>query len=69
MLREPSDEVVKQKIIENILIYAPGGGYILSTGGGINRGTPLNRLDMMIDLADKYGRYKTKKVLYGPDEE
>ncbi len=68
MLREPSDEVVKQKIIENILIYAPRGGYVLSTGGGINRGTPLKRLDMMIELADKYGRYKTKKELYGPDE-
>ena len=69
MLLEPSDEVVKQKIIENIQIYAPGGGYMLSTGGGINRGTPLRRLDMMVQLADKYGRYKSKKVLYGPDEE
>ena len=68
MLLEPSDEVVKQKIIENILIYAPGGGYILSTGGGINRGTPMRRLDMMVELADKYGRYKSKKVLYGLDE-
>jgi len=69
MLLEPSDEVVKQKIIENIKIYAPGGGYILSTGAGINRGTPLRRLDMMVELADKYGRYKSKKVLYEPDEE
>ncbi|HUX98714.1 MAG TPA: uroporphyrinogen decarboxylase family protein [Candidatus Deferrimicrobium sp.] len=69
MLREPSDDIVKQKIIENILIYAPGGGYVLSTGGGINRGTPLRRLDMMVELADKYGRYKNKKELYGPDEE
>ena len=68
VLREPSDEIVKQKIIENILMYAPGGGYVLSTGGGINRGTPLKRLDMMIELADKYGRYKSKKELYGPDE-
>ncbi|MHA1266670.1 MAG: uroporphyrinogen decarboxylase family protein [Candidatus Helarchaeota archaeon] len=69
MLLEPSDEVVKQKIIENIRIYAPGGGYVLSTGGGINRGTPLRRLDMMIELANKYGRYKSKKELFGPDEE
>ena len=69
MLLEPDDEVVKQKIIDNILINAPGGGYILSTGGGINRGTPLRRLDMMIELADKYGRYKSKKVLFGPEDE
>jgi uroporphyrinogen-III decarboxylase len=69
MLLEPSDEVVQQKIIENIQIYAPGGGYVLSTGGGINRGTPLRRLDMMVDLANRYGRYKSKKELYGPDEE
>lgn len=69
ILREPSDDVVKQKIIENIQIYAPGSGYILSTGGGINRGTPIRRLDMMVDLVNQYGRYKSKKVLYGPDEE
>ncbi len=69
LLREPSDEVVAQKIIENIQIYAPGSGYILSTGGGINRGTSLRRLDMMVELVNKYGRYKSKKELYGPTEE
>ena len=69
MLREPDDKVVELKIIENIQIYGPGSGYILSTGGGINRGTPLHRLDMMIELADKYGRYKTKKKLINPEEE
>ncbi len=68
MLREPDDEVVRRRIIENIQIYAPGSGYALSTGGGINRGTPLRRLDMMIELADQYGRYKTKNELYGPEE-
>ncbi len=45
MLREPDDKIVEQKIIENIQIYGPGSGYLLSTGGGINRGTPLRRLD------------------------
>jgi uroporphyrinogen-III decarboxylase len=69
ILREPSDALVKQKIIENIQIYGPGGGYILSTGGGINRGTPWHRLELMVELVNKYGRYKSKKVLYGPDEE
>jgi len=69
MLREPDDKVVEKKIIENIQIYGPGSGYILSTGGGINRGTSLHRLDMMIELADKYGRYKTKKKLINPEEE
>jgi len=69
MLREPDDKIVERKIIENIQIYGPGSGYILSTGGGINRGTPLHRLDMMIELADKYGRYKTKNKLINPDEE
>jgi uroporphyrinogen decarboxylase len=68
MLREPDDELVKRKIIENIQIYAPESGYMLSTGGGINRGTPLNRLDMMIELANKYGRYKTKKKLLDLEE-
>ncbi|MHA1129250.1 MAG: uroporphyrinogen decarboxylase family protein [Candidatus Helarchaeota archaeon] len=68
ILREPSNEIVAQKIIENIQIYAPGSGYILSTGGGINRGTPLHRLDLMVELVNKYGRYKSKKVLYAPNE-
>lgn len=69
MLLEPDNEVVKKKIIENIELYGPGSGYILSTGGGINRGTPFERLDMMIQLANKYGRYKTKKRLLPPDLE
>ena len=67
MLREPDDEVVKQKIIENIQIYGPGSGYVLSTGGGINRGTPFRRLDMMIELTKEYGRYKTKRKLLETD--
>jgi uroporphyrinogen decarboxylase len=69
MLREPNEIVLEQKIIENIKIYGPGSGYILSTGGGVNRGTPLERLDMMINLAKKYGRYKTKKTLIDPNLE
>ncbi len=69
VLREPNDKVVEKQIIENIQIYGPGSGYMLSTGGGINRGTPLRRLDMMIKLADKYGRYKTKNKLINPEEE
>lgn len=68
MLREPDDKVLEKKIIENIQIYGPGSGYILSTGGGVNRGTPFERMDMMIDLTKKYGRYKTKKKLFGPEE-
>ena len=68
MLMEPDDKIVEQKIIENIQIYGPGSGYILSTGGGVNRGTPFRRLDMMIELTKKYGRYKTKKKLFEPDE-
>ncbi len=69
MLVEPNDEIVKQKIIENIEIYAPGSGYILSTGGGINRGTPFKRLDMMIELAKTHGTYKTKNKLLSPEEQ
>ncbi len=68
MLMEPDDEIVKQKIIENIEIYGPGSGYILSTGGGINRGTLFERLDLMIELAKTHGTYKTKTKLYLPEE-
>ncbi|MHA1254320.1 MAG: uroporphyrinogen decarboxylase family protein [Promethearchaeota archaeon] len=68
MLTEPDDKVVEQKIIENIQIYGPGSGYILSTGGGVNRGTPFKRLDLMIELTKKYGMYQTKKKLFDPNE-
>lgn len=68
MLYEPDDKVVGKKIIENIQVYGPGSGYVLSTGGGVNRGTPFERLDMMIELTKKYGRYKNKKELLAPNE-
>ncbi len=67
MLRA-DDKVVEQRIIENIKIYGPGSGYILSTGGGVNRGTDFRRMDLMIDLTKKYGRYKSKEELFEPDE-
>lgn len=34
-----------------------GGGYILSTGGLIGRGTPLENVDALISAAEKYGQY------------
>jgi uroporphyrinogen decarboxylase len=36
---------------------AAGGGYILSSGGVLNRGTPPENIDTMIASAEKYGKY------------
>jgi uroporphyrinogen-III decarboxylase len=34
-----------------------GGGYILSTGGLIGRGTPPENVDALISAAAEYGKY------------
>ena len=36
---------------------APGGGFALSSGGVIDRGTPPENIDAMINAADEFGRY------------
>jgi len=36
---------------------AAGGGYILSSGGVFNRGTPPENIDTMIASAEKYSKY------------
>jgi len=35
----------------------PGGGYVLSAGGPIGRGTPPENIDAMIEAAERYGKY------------
>jgi len=35
----------------------PNGGYILTTGSGMARGTPEENIEIMIGAAEKYGKY------------
>jgi len=40
-----------------ILEGGPGGGFLLSSAGGLVKETPLRNLDAMIKASEKYGRY------------
>lgn len=35
----------------------PGGGYMLTAGSGMAAGTPLENIEAMIKVGEKYGRY------------
>lgn len=56
MLRGTSDQV-EEDCKRCIQIGGPGGGYILSLGGGPSMETPLENIDAMVRAAKKYGRY------------
>jgi uroporphyrinogen decarboxylase len=50
-------EAVEKECIRQIKVAAPGGGYILSTGGEILRGVPEENIITMIRSVEKYGKY------------
>jgi len=54
--RETVEEACRNAILEG----APGGGFILSISGGLLPYTPPENIDVMIDSAEKYGRYPIK---------
>lgn len=52
-VREPPD-VVKRYAVECLNKAAPGGGMILSMGGGVSMGTPAESLDAMLEAAREW---------------
>lgn len=50
-------ERVEEDCKRRIQIGGPGGGYILSLGGGPSMETPLENIEAMVRGAKKYGRY------------
>lgn len=50
-------EEVMKACRECIRKAAPGGGYVLSSGGGVNAETPLENLHAVVRAASLYGRY------------
>lgn len=54
-VKTPSD--VKRSCGEAIGQAGEGGGYILSTGGLIGRGTPVENVDALTSAAAEYGKY------------
>lgn len=56
MLRGRPDRV-EEECKRCIRIGAPGGGYILSLGGGPSMETPEENIEAMVKAAKKYGRY------------
>jgi len=59
-VREPPD-VVKQHALECLNKAAPGGGMILSLGGGVSMGTPAESLDAMLEAAREWKDKKTSR--------
>jgi len=50
-------EKVEEECKRCIQIAAPGGGYILSLGGGPSMETPEENIQAMVKTAKKYGKY------------
>jgi uroporphyrinogen-III decarboxylase len=57
LLVTSTPDVVEEACRKLIEICAPGGGYILTGGAGMNKGNPDN-LRAMMNAAKKYGTYK-----------
>jgi len=51
------DNTVREDIIRRIEWGKPNGGYILSTACSVAPGVKPERLSMLVELADKYGKY------------
>jgi uroporphyrinogen decarboxylase len=56
MLRRPKAEVVEAARV-CIAKAAPGGGFGLSCGGVIDRGTPPENIDALIEATELFGKY------------
>lgn len=57
-LTSKSTEEVVTEVRKSIASAAPGGGYILHSGGSIGRDVPIQNLLAMIRAGKKYGRYR-----------
>ncbi|OGP99757.1 MAG: hypothetical protein A2026_04275 [Deltaproteobacteria bacterium RBG_19FT_COMBO_46_12] len=57
VLLRGTPETVEEECKRCIQIGAPGGGYILSLGGGPSMETPEENIEAMVKAAKKYGRY------------
>jgi uroporphyrinogen decarboxylase len=60
-LLKGTPEAVKKACRKCIEVAGPGGGYVLSAGGGIDIGTPAENIEAMVDAARKYGKYPIKR--------
>lgn len=49
-------QLVEETCKDVIQKLGPGGGFILSTGGGVSRNIPLEHVDILIECAKKYGK-------------
>jgi len=53
-------QLVEETCKEVIQKLGPGGGFILSTGGGVSRNIPLHHVDLLVECAKKYGKSPIK---------
>ncbi len=50
-------ETVKEDGMQRLKVGKPGGGYILSSACAVSPHTPAENLELLVPLADQYGRY------------
>ncbi|MHA1578730.1 MAG: uroporphyrinogen decarboxylase family protein [Candidatus Freyarchaeota archaeon] len=55
VLLRGTPKLVEGTCKEVIQKLGPGGGFILSVGGGVSRNIPLEHIDILIECAKKYG--------------
>jgi uroporphyrinogen decarboxylase len=60
VLSKGTPEEVEEVCRDLILKGGKGGGLILSSSGSVNRATPVENLEAMLQAAEKYGRYPLK---------
>jgi len=58
ILLRGSDEVVEKTIVECLQAGMTGGGYILSTACSVAPEVPPERIQRMVELAERVGRYE-----------
>jgi uroporphyrinogen-III decarboxylase len=66
-VREPP-EVVERSALECLDKGAPGGGMILSFGGGVSPGTPAENIDALVKAAREWSKSATTAAQAKTDE-
>lgn len=69
VLKDGSQEDIEQAVAKLIATAGPGGGLIVSTGGGVSADVHPEKVKMMIAAVEKYGQYPLKEACYQKADE
>jgi len=69
VLKDGDQEDIEKAVSRLIATAGPGGGLIVSTGGGVSADVDPEKVKMMIAAVEKYGRYPLEETAYQKAEE